>query len=818
MPTWFAAAVALVTLISALAIGSVHTGVLIAIGAASAVLGVIAVRIAPVPGASWVLFGLAAWSAVQAIPLPFGLLQVLSPHNAGVWAGALRPLGELAPSLAPLSLDPGASLLEASKWFSYGCVFAAASLAGRGGAPGWGARVAFGCALVVAVLTLLHGLAGATRVYGFYQPSFHAVRWRVGPLLNSNNLAGYLNFGMFAGLGLLLGDRDGRLRPVLGVAIVLLLASSVLAGSRGGAVSFGVGLVAFAIGAVRSTRRTHGSRAARAVLALLTTLLVGGAGAVLLRGTDDVGSELLDRNVDKLALVDWAQPMLRNAGALGIGRGAFDSVFPAYDSARTAVRFSHAENLVVEWASEWGVPVTLVAGLALIWCFRRAAFGTAHSFTGLGVFIAVCAMGLQNLMDLGLEVPGVCLLVATATGAATGERLGALSERPKRSRARGLALAGVALCVLGLAFQRGRTPAYDERLDLAQEYRGALRAGLEQGEIDRLVISIRGAMERHPADPYFPQLGALVAQRAGKNPMPWINRALERDMNSGRLHYLTARFLAERGAYAQARGALRRTVENEVELAEKVGERAVSWSTDVEQVIAVAPRSRAGARVLTSAARRLDPDRQASARRTCLAEASKRDPAYAAPIELFTRDSIADLGRASVCGAGPAAECVRRVESGLTALQTLNAQAVLVLTLRAALLKETRRASEAEQLLAQQCPTLEAQTDRVTCHIARAECAAAVDDQRLAAAALALSEGACPPPDACAKAESALGRIYAARGDWRTALEHYSSAARNEPSAERWHNVALAAERLGLKGRAGEAATQERRARDARAR
>src|SRR5204863_415700 len=67
----------------------------------------------------------------------------------------------------------------------------------------WGITVVFVAAVLAALTTVGHGLAGATRVFGLYQPAFHASSWHIGPLLNPNNLAGYLNLGALSGLGLM---------------------------------------------------------------------------------------------------------------------------------------------------------------------------------------------------------------------------------------------------------------------------------------------------------------------------------------------------------------------------------------------------------------------------------------------------------------------------------------------------------------------------------------------------------------------------------------------------------------------------------------
>ncbi|MEO7329767.1 MAG: hypothetical protein ABI193_14400, partial [Minicystis sp.] len=159
---------------SALAVGSVHTGTLLLV--ALVVLSALALEIYAglvTPGArrpslslpAGILGALALYCLLQAVPLPFALLRVVAPANADVWARALLPFGELdPPRWASLSLDPGASLVEALRWATYTAVFVTAtSISARRGAA-WGVSLVFLSAVLAALTTVGHGLAGATKV------------------------------------------------------------------------------------------------------------------------------------------------------------------------------------------------------------------------------------------------------------------------------------------------------------------------------------------------------------------------------------------------------------------------------------------------------------------------------------------------------------------------------------------------------------------------------------------------------------------------------------------------------------------------------
>ena len=143
---------------------------------------------------------LAGVSLVQLVPLPASLVAHLSPAGHAVWRGALSLVGEETRRFVPLSVDPSATALEVLKWAAYACVASAAS--------GWRTQqssaavsvLVFAAPLAVAVVELGHGLFDISRIYGLYPP-VDVSRWLRGPLVNGNHFAGYLNLGLFAGIG-----------------------------------------------------------------------------------------------------------------------------------------------------------------------------------------------------------------------------------------------------------------------------------------------------------------------------------------------------------------------------------------------------------------------------------------------------------------------------------------------------------------------------------------------------------------------------------------------------------------------------------------
>ncbi|MES1187405.1 MAG: hypothetical protein ABUL60_26545, partial [Myxococcales bacterium] len=75
---------------SVLAIGTVHTSVLLIVAIAASICAATAVLSGGRVSASplvWVLLGLMLLTLVQAVPLPWAILSRCAPQNADIWAG-----------------------------------------------------------------------------------------------------------------------------------------------------------------------------------------------------------------------------------------------------------------------------------------------------------------------------------------------------------------------------------------------------------------------------------------------------------------------------------------------------------------------------------------------------------------------------------------------------------------------------------------------------------------------------------------------------------------------------------------------------------
>jgi tetratricopeptide (TPR) repeat protein len=815
---------ALLTLVvvgSALALGSVHVASVLSIAVCTTAATVIAIR--TWPGKTWpeilrspiVLgLGLATFTLLQAIPLPMSLLRRIAPGNADVWSRSLTAFGEPAPTWGSLSLDPGASMVEATKWLVYTGIFACSMFVARRRGRAWGITLVFASGITIALVTVAHGLAGASKVYGWYRPHFTPAPWHIGPLLNSNNLAGYLNLAAMCGVGLLLSRQTTMPRWVAALGTMVLGAVVVLAASRGGAVALLVGLLLLAVLLGLGTKASAGSSLPKRTAALLLLAATGGGALFAALGsTRETWAELYDKNLLKVRMLGWAKPMIADHPWFGIGRGAFESVFPAYRVYNEHVVFTHAENFPAQWMAEWGLPVALVGLGAFAWFLRPAAVGMRRSILAAGVAVGIGILLLQNLFDLGLEVSSICIALAVAFGSIWGgwDRSARRWRDSEDGDARAtshvgwLVAAGMAVITALVVFPfQGLHDIATDREDVYELFRAWVPERAQSGS-DTLRQRLRSATRRHPADPYFPLLAAEVAWLGGtqESPIPALARALERAAQNGRAHLLLADILLAHGARSQARLELRLAVVDDPGVIGAAANTALKAGTTNDELLETVPPGLDGVRMLDALYVVAPPE----ARLALLQELLKRDPANArgqSHLASFYLSELLNGEKSSICAGTGRTACSLEFERSVAVVDQTYPMFSHGAQLRARLLLAEGKAEQAENLLATRCAEVE---DRASCYLARAYAAAAIrgKPEVLQTAVKELQQVACGSSTECAATATTIGDILAARAEWGTALTHYKRACADDPNDSRWIRLADASSRVGLHAQAADA-------------
>lgn len=739
-----------------------------------------------------VMWGLAGVCLLQSVSLPMAWLEALSPRAAETWLLSRVPLAESAPTWAPLSLDPGASRIQALRWFSYGAVFIVASSVGRRRGAAAGPTFVFGLALFVGGATMAHGLLGAEQVWGVYRPEFSpSSPWHVGPLLNPNNMAGMLNLGVLCGLGLLLERRPPVPRPLLFVGLALLVGAIVASGSRGAMMTLLLGSVALC-GLFLRQRSQRGHRwYAGASLGRVGGVFVVACVLAVLGGRGAGYAALLDQNLDKLAVASWVRPMIADHAWFGIGRGAFESVFPAYQPADGFKTFTHAENFLVQWTVEWGALATGAALVAFGFLFRPRRLAVRDRPAAWAAYVAVITTLIHNLVDLGLEIPGLALAVSVLLGSGWG----AVSRRARRptTPARRPRLTAALTLALGVVVVGAATTG---RRDL-QSYERRIRTALVDhqpprgAEVrQRLRHDIREAIRRHPAAPYFPFAGAVVAWDAGDaSPMPWLQRALQRSRANGRIHFLLARVLRDRGATAQARMELRLAAERDPGVVGIAAVLALRWSQTLEEFAQAVPVGPPAAAMWSVCGRTEGRDRG----RACDTRAVALDPTLVAPRLRLVEDRVAAVTEGKPCPG-----CAMEIEAHAAALDRHHPGRAAPHLVRARWQAATGDPVAAVKRLETVCSEV---YDALACTRGRADLAAGIEGvEPFASVASRLRKLGCARRSSCAEVTMWVGDRHAERKEWGSAVAAYERAVAADPSDVPLRRLARAASQAGRHG------------------
>jgi hypothetical protein len=762
-------------LVSGLAFGAQHTPVLLVAVALAIAAAVFAPADLPMPRLAWLLVAFAAFSLIQALPLPFGLVHALSPAAADVWAGALRPLGEGRPGWVSLSVDPASTWLEVVKYSGYAClVIAAAGVRSRRGSPAVVAAI-FVAAVAVCVVTLAHGALNASRIYGMFTPPDAAVRWTRGPFVNGNNLAGYLNLGLFAGVGLWLGGRSPIGTAPLSFGIPLLALGVMLGGSRGGVLALviaGMAVVGHAL-----TRKS--TLTPRVITGAGVVLLVASGGFIVLGDARLRGSLSDGATEGKLAGFRWTLDMILDHAWLGVGRGAFDGAFQPYRGVRgdASTVLAHAENVVLDWVSEWGLPLGVLALVATGWFVARLVGRAKKDTTTLGLAAGVLALLLQNQVDFGLELFAIGSLFWTALVMANGAN--AANERQSRF-ARFVPIGAAVVAGIVVLAMRAN-PLHVERRAMKQRFTEFDRAGGR--DTKELGAALRRAVLQHPGDGYLPLLGGHLASREHKNPLRWFGRALERNPTSGRANLALGEALGSARHEEQALIHLRLAAAYDYELADRALNLAVAFAPSVPALASGFPEGALGASAFVD----LCPKLQPHARIECFREALRRDPRDKKAHEALASELFDALeARRAPCAGAEEAACALEAERSVTAASPGTGYRTLVLGARLRARKGDRLG--AVGMLLSGCP---ATPTAAACLELAADLAVGLPDTALARQAedrfVAL---ACELPARCAAAHAHVGDRLEAAGELDRALGHFTAAAREAPSAGRWLKVA----------------------------
>jgi tetratricopeptide (TPR) repeat protein len=382
---------------------------------------------------------------LQSIPIPLGVRAHVDPRGTDL----LRENDFIAGRAWPLSLDPASTRANIGRAAAALAVFLGAfHLAARRQRRRLILLTIAGSGVAAVVIGLGHRIFGFTSLYGVVAAPGRTLL--TGPFVNSNHTSEFLELTAFACLACSFFRRSALNRIGWLVGAALCGAGALATISRGAVAALAGGALVF--GVLRFAKPEEGPAPRHRTGWLWGLLLAGfavlGAGAL---GAQQLVERFRTGSIGgDIRFQLWRDGLrVLSAHPAGIGRGAFERVFPVYRTVKTPfpLRFSFLENEPLQWLvdSGWVLFGLLVVGIgAVLWYLVRHARKDRVEAALLGGLIAVL---VHSVFDFGLETLGVLLPFMAVLGVLFA-RLNA--ERPESAHGanRGLAVAGVA--VVGL--------------------------------------------------------------------------------------------------------------------------------------------------------------------------------------------------------------------------------------------------------------------------------------------------------------------------------------------------------------------------------
>jgi len=238
-----------------------------------------------------------------------------------------------------------------------------------------------------------------------------------GPYVNRNHFAGFVELTAPVGLSLMVFRGLRReVFPLAALLTVIPVSALVLAGSRGGIVSFAFQLGVLAL-LVRSRKSREGPRmAAVGIVALAAVALIVwiGAGRAIERFANLPQTDTsLGR---RLTMARAASQVVRNHPILGSGLGTLVVVYPRYETVYDGKVVEHVHNDYMELLAESGLLGGICGLTFLVLLYRQARnnFEAAQGHFSRGIhaagIVAMAGLLFHSFVDFNLHIPANALL------------------------------------------------------------------------------------------------------------------------------------------------------------------------------------------------------------------------------------------------------------------------------------------------------------------------------------------------------------------------------------------------------------------------
>lgn len=370
---------------------------------------------------SWLLGPLCLfqiWVGIQTIPLPEAWISWLSPNTLSAY--------KLAGSNSfTLSLDRYASSVGLLKGIAY-TLFA------------FNAIILLNT--VKRIKTVLYVLVASGTLQAFYaalEILLHVeATWILGmeqggrangTFVYHNHLANYLMMTLCMGTGLIVtqlhqsesGSWHVRikrwtsavlsLKMIVRLCLVVMVIALVMTRSRmGNTAFFSVTIIGGIVALLFYKNRPRALTVLIISLLAIDTFIVG-----TVFGLDKVKDRLESTSMSvetRGQVVEWSLDLIKGYPYTGTGLGSFYGVFPKYTHYNIGY-YSFAHNDYIQFATEVGIPATLILGLMALFALwlsfksMRTRNSKTLKGTALGCFMAIIGMLIHISVDFNLQAP-----------------------------------------------------------------------------------------------------------------------------------------------------------------------------------------------------------------------------------------------------------------------------------------------------------------------------------------------------------------------------------------------------------------------------
>jgi hypothetical protein len=378
--------------------------------------------------------------ALQAIPLPRAIVNLVSPHAVQV-RETLTLAGAVSPGFLPLSIDASATLWAFAVFAGAAAVFWIARAQFAHGGVRRITRAIAGLASVVSLLAIAQAATAGRKIYWYFPTEFEGPL-PFGPFVNRNHFATWAIMVLPLTLGYLAARIGGRREEAphiaprsrfaqmidprsawLIAASAIVFAALLLSLSRSGALALAASIGIATVAAAKQLDRAR-RRGALAVLAGVVLLGVMWADLPALRERF-AGTQVGVAN----RLVIWREtvPVIRDFWLAGTGAGTYGRAMQVYQRSDRSVFFNQAHSHYMQVAAEGGLLLVGTLVLATFAFVRLARERIGQDESGLAWIRigAACGLGaaaLQSVWETGLTMPANAAIAAVLAAVVTCQR------------------------------------------------------------------------------------------------------------------------------------------------------------------------------------------------------------------------------------------------------------------------------------------------------------------------------------------------------------------------------------------------------------